>query len=270
MLKPVKVIDAYCEKHDKKYKANVYHVFNHESVQPCPRCHIENTRAMAVASQVEQARIVISAREKRERDEWQAKQLKTSIPELYQTRFFSNYRVESKAQQSALDICREFADNFSAYRRSGGTLVLAGTPGTGKTHLSCSIANQIIQQDYTAVFITVVEMVRKIHSTYGTSEGEQEVIDRFSNVDFLILDEVGKQSGSLSEQNLVSEVIANRVNHHRPNVLLSNLELEKMKETLGERAWDRLTEGRSTLVDFNWESYRSRVSGDKKLQQRPA
>ena len=265
MINPIRVIDAECQKHALKYKANVYFLFQMESVQPCPKCHFENIKAMERKSQVAQFEIVQAAKRERANTEMKDRQLKTCIPEKYQTRNFANYRVGTEGQKKALQKSIEFANNFKDYRVSGGSLIFTGLPGTGKTHLSCAIANQIIQHEFTAVFITVSEMIRAIRATYGTKDSEQDAIDRFANVDLLIMDEVGQQRGTRDEVNLVSEVVNKRVNAWRPNIVISNLDDSGMRGVLGERVWDRLSEGRSKLVDFNWESYRKHVKNDSDL-----
>ena len=43
--------------------------------------------------------------------------------------------------------------------------------------------------------------------------------------------------------------------------MLTNRTMDEMNELLGERVMDRMRLGNSLWVNFNWDSYRSRVTG---------
>ena len=67
--------------------------------------------------------------------------------------------------------------------------------------------------------------------------------------------EVGVQYGTDGEQNILFEVLDRRYRDMLPTILLANQSKDGLKQFLGERAYDRLTEtGR--IVAFEWESYR--------------
>ena len=47
----------------------------------------------------------------------------------------------------------------------------------------------------------------------------------------------------------------------RPTGMLTNSNMDEMNKLLGERVMDRMRLGNSLWVIFNWDSYRSRVTG---------
>ena len=55
-----------------------------------------------------------------------------AIPKRYMDCGFDNYVVEIPGQQTALDVCRDYADHFEEHARKGSCLDLCGNPGTGK------------------------------------------------------------------------------------------------------------------------------------------
>ena len=260
-FKPVKTIDSECKTHDVKYLAKVYRHGGVDTVSICPECskedvaridRIEREQARTARAEVKQQNNVIAMRG-------------SAIPEKYLGRTLDNYRAETDGQKKALKAAREFADNFSEYCSYGGSLVFIGSPGTGKTHLSCAIAGQLLADNRTAAFVKVSEMIRAIRRTYKTDDDEQDVIDKYSSVGLLVIDEIGLQRGSEDELRYTTEIIDNRVNGWRPTILITNLSVDKMKELLGVRTWDRLTEGQSKIVKFGWESYRKHVKNDSDL-----
>ncbi len=69
-------------------------------------------------------------------------------------------------------------------------LVLIGGTGTGKTHLSVSIARACIRQGRRGRFFNVVDLVNKLDAE-ARAERQGRTAELISRLDFLILDELG-------------------------------------------------------------------------------
>ncbi len=76
-------------------------------------------------------------------------------------------------------------------------------------------------------------------------------------MDLLIIDEVGSQFGSDTEKLFIFEIIDGRYQEMKPTILISNLDINGIKESIGERCVDRLREGGGSMIAFNWESSRA-------------
>jgi DNA replication protein DnaC len=72
----------------------------------------------------------------------------------------------------------------------------------------------------------------------------------------LILDEVGVSFRSEAEKTQLFDVLDGRYREMRPTVIVSNLNAKDLQECLGPRIFDRLMEAGSTVVIFDWKSYR--------------
>jgi DNA replication protein DnaC len=79
-----------------------------------------------------------------------------------------------------------------------------------------------------------------------------------TDMDLLILDEIGVQFGSETERNLLFDVLNERYEDCKPTLLLSNLPKQDVAKYLGERVMDRLREDGGRVVVFDWESHRGR------------
>jgi DNA replication protein DnaC len=126
--------------------------------------------------------------------------------------------------------------------------------------LACSIAYEVIEQGGAAYFATVAEVMRKIKSSFSkdAETTEQEQIDHFSNIELLILDEVGMDYGTDFNKALIFEILNNRYENMLPTMLLTNLDALALREYLGERLIDRMREGGGKLIAFTWESHRGK------------
>ena len=181
------------------------------------------------------------------------------IPMAFRNRNFENYCVDRPEQQHALDVARDFADNFwIRHRPAGACLVFAGEMGTGKSHLAISIAQQVMRRG-TAMYLRAADMIRRVRSTWSREsvQSEDEVLRMFERLDLLVIDEVGVQRGTEDEQRILFDVIDRRYSELRPTILLTNLNGASFAEFIGPRLMDRLRE-RAVVVPFKWASHRGR------------
>ena len=159
----------------------------------------------------------------------------------------------------AKKICQRYADKWLERFKLGGGLVFCGKPGTGKNHLACAIANSVIENHQSDVYLTtVMRIIRKVKSTWGKDSDltEEDAIKFYCSKSLLIIDELGVQFGTESEKIILFEIINERYEQMRPTILISNLTEEELGKYIGDRIIDRMKEGQGAVIKFDWESYR--------------
>jgi DNA replication protein DnaC len=197
----------------------------------------------------------------RKQDAIRSQFVKAAIPKRFLNRTFDNYEATTQQQQLALNISRHYANHFSERLENGGGLILQGQPGTGKTHLACAIANQVITNGASARFTTVMQLVRAIRATWkrDSAQTEDAVLQSIIDYDLLIIDEIGVQYETESEKLILFDVLNGRYENEKPTILLTNLVGNELNACIGERNVDRIQEGGGTTISFTWGSYRSNV-----------
>lgn len=181
----------------------------------------------------------------------------SNMPERFADCTFDTYQAASAKQKTVLDVCRDYAENFGQYRKLGRCLVMCGKPGTGKNHLATAIVKVLRAKRFTALRIKASEF---LDAYWGKEFAERdEWLRGMFRVDLLIVDEVEKASKSENARNAMFRLIDGRYEAMLPTLVITNQNRAELVETLGEPAYDRLTEGGSQRLVFDWESCRSTV-----------
>lgn len=185
---------------------------------------------------------------------------RAAIPPRFRDRRLDTYVAEIDGQRAALDVARDYVADLDRTISAGRCLVLLGRPGTGKTHLACAIAHQALARGRSALYATVMDVIRAVRGTWrrDADTTEQAMLAKFSAVDVLVLDEVGVQFGTDAERVTLFDVLNRRYLDCRPTILISNETTEGLKKYIGERMFDRLREGGGRVVIFDWDSHRGR------------
>ena len=166
---------------------------------------------------------------------------------------FDDYICTNEGQSKAKNDCVRFTESFP----SDKSLIMSGDVGTGKTLLASAIVDALVD-DYRCEIVKVIELVRSLKATWSkdSKETEEELIRYFVGLDLLILDEVGTQFGSDTEKLFVFDIIDGRYQDMKQTVLISNLDIDGIKDAIGERCVDRLREGGGMMIAFDWKSLR--------------
>lgn len=166
---------------------------------------------------------------------------------------FDDYICKSEGQSKAKNDCVKFAESFP----SDKSLIMVGGVGTGKTLLASAILDSLAD-NYRCEIIKVIDVVRELKATWSKDavDTEENLIKYYSNLDLLILDEVGSQFGSDTEKLFIFDIIDGRYQEMKPTILISNLDINGIKDAIGERCVDRLREGGGSMIAFDWESSR--------------
>ena len=185
---------------------------------------------------------------------------RSGIRELHMNCSFDNYQVETEGQMRALERARKYAAEFDGNIAS---FVFSGRPGTGKNHLAAAICNELLLRGKSVMIITVADIMSAMKNTFsdGADTTEERLINDLSTVDLLVIDEIGMQTESRYEKVIINQIVDRRSSSKRPTGMLTNLPIKEMNALLGERVMDRMRLGNSLWVNFDWDSYRSRVTG---------
>ncbi|GAB3255062.1 ATP-binding protein [Chitinimonas naiadis] len=213
----------------------------------CPHCHMRQSRAQdALQAQARRMACLMDV---------------SHIPARYVGAGFKTFLPHTPAQREVVARFRRYLAGFGRAVEQGAGLIVTGGLGTGKTHLVCALANNIIHQYGRSVrYCTSQDMLAEIKAAYGAeNKSEASEIERFASYDLLILDEADVHRSTETDLLLIFAVVNRRYNALKPTVLVSNQSVAKLKDYIGPRAVDRVLE-HGEVIACDWASYRTRAA----------
>ncbi|MBQ5316771.1 MAG: ATP-binding protein [Oscillospiraceae bacterium] len=143
-----------------------------------------------------------------------------------------------KLMSNVAAFCRDYAKNFSM---SSQSLLMIGNPGLGKTHLSVSIAKEVINLGHSVIYGSVVDRLRDIEREhFGRAEEDRNVLDLLLETDLLVLDDLGSEQRTPFYESTLYNIINTRINTSRPTIISTNLTWEELSQMYNERLISRL------------------------------
>lgn len=144
--------------------------------------------------------------------------------------------------------------------RKKENIAFIGPPGTGKTHLAIAIGVKAVIQGYSAIFITLNDMLEDLYMSRADNSFAQK-LKKYSQCDLLIIDELGLKKLNQNSVDDFYEVIAKRY-EQRSTIVTSNKTFEEWGKilfdpVLATAILDRFVH-HCNFVVINGESYRMR------------
>ena len=154
-----------------------------------------------------------------------------------------------------LRFAKAFAENFS---RRHDNLLLIGTTGTGKTHISTAIAKAVISQGFDVLYDSVQNIVNdfekdKFKSGYNASESAS---DKYLECDLLIIDDLGAEFITQFSVSTLYNLINTRQNKGLSTIISTNLSATELAGKYEGRIYSRIIGADYTVLRFEGDDRR--------------
>lgn len=141
----------------------------------------------------------------------------------FQTRTFENFICETSTQKLAFEKAKKYVEDFNEHLQTGTGLIIAGHGdiGTGKTHLACAIANSLLDQGYPIKVINITRMIASIKEDFN--------IAPYIDVPALLIDDLGKETGTQWVAETLYSIINERYEAMKPTLITTEDGIEELK-----------------------------------------
>lgn len=137
-----------------------------------------------------------------------------------------------------LQYCKKYAVNFSL---SSTNILMFGKTGLGKTHLSLSIANEVLKSGFNVLYDSTINYLRKIEKEhFGRDSKDVDTLEMLLSADLLILDDLGSEYDTPFYVSTMYNIINTRMNRGLPTIISTNLNHEEIQKKYDDRIVSRL------------------------------
>ena len=177
----------------------------------------------------------------------------SGIGNLIEKQSFDNFRLDiykdeaiKKEMTHNLNEAKKYADEFS---RDSKNLLLIGTTGTGKTHLTTAIARTVIEKGFEVIYDSAQNVVAafeydRFKSGYGQYEARGE---KYLECELLILDDLGTEFSNQFTVSCIYNLLNTRINKGLPTVISTNLGAGELLSRYEDRIYSRII-GQDTVI----------------------
>ena len=154
-----------------------------------------------------------------------------------------------------IKIAKAYASNFA---RHHDNLLLIGTTGTGKTHVSTAIAKEVIAQGFDVLYDSVQNIINdfendKFRSGYNQTELSST---KYLECDLLIIDDLGTEFISQFSVSALYNLINTRQNKGLSTIISTNLSAKELAGKYDGRIYSRIVGADYTVLRFEGNDYR--------------
>jgi len=210
----------------------------------------------AQAAKLEEAKQRAKAEAEREEEIQQAKQSRIdklikrsgmgarSLNQSFET--FKTLTANTKSLASGAEL---YVENFSNMLPKRGMplpgcngIIIIGDKGTGKTHITSAIANELLKKEIGVICMTERGLLGRIRQTYSERDmSEKEVLDAYIKVPLLIIDDLGKEKASEWTLATLYSIIDGRYEEAMPIIVTTNYDEDGIVARLTPTGGDTTT-----------------------------
>ena len=169
-------------------------------------------------------------------EDFRKEQYNKKIKQYYGTDFitaqFKQKTLENfitNEQNSKTKLAAEkFISDFKNFKNG---IIFEGKSGTGKTHISMAICNELLKENTPIIFGTLTELVDK-YAKFYTNHIESDLTKLYTKVDLLVIDNLGVEPMNDWLLSKLFTIINERILNELPYIITTNYGMDKLKQRL--------------------------------------
>lgn len=161
------------------------------------------------------------------------------VPKKYTSKTIKDFKTyEDNTLTGVKDFVVDYIDNIVDNIEDNRGIFFYGSNGVGKSFLSCIILKEAYRHRYSCRRVTFSSYVNAYTESWGKSKEEknvleQDLLDKYKGVEFLVLEEIGKEIDSKIQAPILEDLLRYREEHGLVTIICSNSTPKELSEKYG-------------------------------------
>ena len=150
--------------------------------------------------------------------------------------------IITENNKKEVEIAKDFTEKCINKNQKNG-LIITGKSGVGKTHLATAILNKLTEKDMLVLMGRLILLLDVIKDTFKDfSSREKDIIELYSKVDMLIIDDLGTERISSWALEKLYTIIENRNENKLPIIVTTRFNKESLLDRFYQSEDEELSE----------------------------
>lgn len=138
------------------------------------------------------------------------------------------------------EFLKDYANTFDA--KTSESILLIGATGLGKTHLSSAVAKKVIEKGNDVFYTGAIDLFSQfeIQRFKSYNNESNELIDRYSECDLLIIDDLGTEMINQFSVSTLYNLLNDRLSRRKPTIVSTNLSKDDIQKKYTDRITSRM------------------------------
>ena len=162
--------------------------------------------------------------------------------------------------ENMVDIVKDIKAYINNFENQTGNIYICGDVGRGKTFLINSIAKELLDRNYSVVYMTSTKLLKFLNDYHWAFEDRRANLESqyemLFDCDLLIIDDLGAETHRSTDQSNLFDVVNERMNKGLPIILSSNFNEDMIGEIYGPRVFSRILGNNSKTYEIFGEDLR--------------
>ena len=168
-----------------------------------------------------------------------------------------------KSLKSVKSFVAEYISHIDENIEDNKGILFVGSNGVGKSLLSCIILKEAYRHRYSCRRVTFSAYISAYTESWGATKSdrdviEQDLLEKYKGVEFLVLEEIGKEIDSKIAKPILEDLLRYREEHGLVTIICTNLTPSTIKELYGASICS-LINGNMTVIVIDSEDKRQEV-----------
>lgn len=153
--------------------------------------------------------------------------------------FYKNDPEDYRRMSANLGVAKSYAEDFPSVSPN---LLLVGTTGLGKTHISTAIARRVIERGFDVLYESAPNILSDFeHDRFKSGRNETEALaDKYFDAELLIIDDLGTELVNQFSLSVLYNLLNTRLNHRRATIINTNLSSQQLRDIYDDRISSRI------------------------------